>query len=265
MQLCPLRGLREQRKSVSTSTLQGVSSCYFSPDLEDERKQSEAFFYTDMFPMCAKGRIDLRRDLDFTDFAKLNCVETRMRLEFRIVRNSGGKCRNSKPAARSLRRRYERIAPESHDVRIIHALLSPPSLQCRRSPITRKRIRRRPISSHYYYSSINTTNRIPPHNKQPQTHVSSREKQRIFLNPSLSLTAFKNSQQENLASARNLQSLRHNNNFKTKKDQFLLLLLLLCVTNRDTKPNNQPCLNAFSKIIARKPSTKKRILQKVSY
>jgi hypothetical protein len=143
-----------------------------------------------------------------------------MRLEFRNVRNSGGKCRNSKPAAHSLRRRYERIAPESHDVRIIHALLSPPSLQCRRSPITRKRIRRRPISSHYYYSSINTTNRIPPQNKQPQTHVSSREKQIKFKNPSLSLTAFKNSHQENLASARNLQSLRHNNNFKAKKDQF---------------------------------------------
>lgn len=89
MQLCPLRGLREQRKSVSTSTLQGVSSCYFSPDLEDERKQSEAFFSTDMFPMCAKGRIDLRRDLDFRDFAKLNCVETRMRLDFRNVRSGG--------------------------------------------------------------------------------------------------------------------------------------------------------------------------------
>jgi hypothetical protein len=166
--------------------------------------------------MCAKGRIDLRRDLDFTDFAKLNCVETRMTLEFRNVR-SGGKCRNSKPAARSLRRRYERIAPESHDVRIIHALLSPPSLQCRRSPITRKRIRRRPVPSHYYYSSIYTRKRIPPQNKQPQTHVSSREKQIIFLNPSLSHTAFKNSYQENLASARNLQSLRHENTFKKKK------------------------------------------------
>jgi hypothetical protein len=82
MQLCPLRGSPRAKKIRLDEYASGsFIMLFFSRPWSWTQT-----IYANMFPMGAKGRIDLRRDLDFTDFAKLNCVETRMRQECEVRR-----------------------------------------------------------------------------------------------------------------------------------------------------------------------------------